>query len=58
MDNLNNQRVIDANSVFADRFLNSKSLYLYRFHHLPSIHFIGNIEGEKAYKAFNMREEK
>lgn len=52
MDSLNNQRVIDANSVFADRFLNSKSLYLYRFHNLPSIHFIGNIEGEKAYKAF------
>lgn len=52
MDNLNNQKVIDANSVFANRFLNSKCLYLYRFNNLPSIHFIGNIEGEKAYKVF------
>lgn len=52
MDNLNNQKTIDANSVFANRFLNSKSLYLYRFNNLPSLHFIGNIEGEKAYKAF------
>lgn len=52
MDNLNNQRTIDANSVFAQRFLNSKSLYLYRFNTLPSLHFIGTIQGEKAYKAF------
>ncbi|WP_121352403.1 AAA family ATPase [Flavisolibacter nicotianae] len=52
MDNLNHQRTIDANAVFAQRFLNSRSLYLYRFNHLPSVHFIGNIEGEEAYKAF------
>ncbi len=44
--------MIDANSVFAQRFLNSKSLYLYRFNNLPSLHFISNIDGEKAYKAF------
>lgn len=43
---------MDANSVFAKRFLNSKSLYLYRFNHLPSLHFISSIEGEKAYRAF------
>src|ERR1051325_8643159 len=52
MDNLNNQRTIDATSVFAKRFLNSKALYLYQFNNLPSLHFVGNIEGEKAYKAF------
>ena len=52
MDHLNNQKTIDANSVFADRFLNSKSLYLYRFNNLPSLHFIANIEGGKAYTAF------
>ena len=44
--------MMDANAVFADRFLNSKSLYLYRFNNLPSLHFIANIEGEKAYNAF------
>ena len=52
MDNLIHQKTIDANSVFGKRFLNSMSLYLYRFNNLPSLHFIGNIEGEKAYKAF------
>lgn len=52
MDNLNNRKTMDANAVFADRFLNSKSLYLYRFNNLPSLHFIANIEGEKAYSAF------
>ena len=52
MDNLNNQRTIDANSVFAKRFLNSKSLYLYQFNCVPSIHFINGLDGEKAYKAF------
>jgi hypothetical protein len=52
MNNLNNQRTIDANSVFGDRFLNSKSLYLYRFNNLPSLHFISRIDGEKAYLAF------
>ena len=52
MENLNNQKMMDASKVFSDRFLDSKSLYLYHFNHLPSIHFIGNIEGEKAYAAF------
>lgn len=44
--------MIDANAVFDKRFLNSKSLYLYRFNQLPSMHFINSIEGAKAYKAF------
>ena len=52
MDNLNNQKTMNADSIFGKRFLNSKSLYLYCFNALPSIHFIGNINGEKAYKAF------
>ena len=52
MGNSKHQKTIDANSVFGRRFLNSMSLYLYQFNNLPSRHFIGNIEGEKAYKAF------
>lgn len=52
MDNLNNQKTMDANSVFGKRFLNSMSLYLYQFNNLPSRHFMANIEGEKAYKYF------
>ena len=52
MDNLSNQKTMSANSVFGKRFLNSKSLYLYCFNTLPSIHFVGSINGEKAYSAF------
>lgn len=52
MDNLQHQLTVSANSIFSGRFLESKSLYLYFFHSVPSIHFTGNINGEKAYKAF------
>ena len=52
MDNLKNQKTINANSIFGKRFLDSKALYLYHFNALPSLHSIGSINGEKAYKAF------
>ncbi len=52
MNNIITQKMIDANSVFSQSFLNSKSLYLYCFNHLPSLHFIDCIDGEKAYNAF------
>lgn len=52
MDNLNNQRTMDANSVFGRYFLNARSLYLYRFNILPSVQFINGLQGEKAYNAF------
>jgi hypothetical protein len=52
MDNLNSQKTIDINSVFGKRFLNNRSLYLQRFNRLPCVHFMDNIEGEKAYHLF------
>lgn len=52
MDNLNNQRTINAHAVFGQRFLDSKGLYLYWFSSLPSVHFINWVNGEKAYQAF------
>lgn len=52
MDNSKNQKTIDANAVFGKRFLNSKSLYLYHFGGLPSVHFMDGLDGEKAYSAF------
>jgi hypothetical protein len=55
MDNLNNQRTINANSVFGKRFLDCKALYLYHFNALPSVHAFSDINGEKAYKAFKER---
>jgi hypothetical protein len=52
MDNLQTQKTMSADSVFGNRFLNSKSFYLYCFNALPTVHFIGNMAGEKAYTAF------
>lgn len=52
MDNTITQKTISADSVFSRRFLNCKSLFLYCFNAIPSVHFIGNINGEKAYTAF------
>jgi hypothetical protein len=37
--------------VFTDSFLDAKILYLYSFNLLPSINFIGKIDGEKAFTA-------
>ncbi len=51
MDNLYNQKVISANNVFTDSFLDAKMLYLYSFNLLPSINYIGQIDGEKTFAA-------
>jgi len=51
MDNLFSQKVINANNVFADDFLDVKLLYLYSFNMLPSINFISNIDTEKTFDA-------
>src|SRR5688572_6895940 len=55
MDNLYNQKVINANNVFDDSFLDSKTLYLYRFNLLPSVNYIGQIDGEKSFEAIKKR---
>src|SRR5258708_26535989 len=52
MDNLYNQRVINANNVFSGFFLDAKMLYLYCFNQLPSLNYITGIDSEKAYNAF------
>jgi ATPase family associated with various cellular activities (AAA) len=49
MDNLYNQKVINANNVFNDTFLDAKMLYLYCFNLLPSVNYIGQIDGEKTF---------
>ena len=51
MDNLYNQKVINANNVFNDDFLDVKILYLYSFNKLPSVNFISHIDAEKAFSA-------
>lgn len=49
MENLFSQKVINANNVFADDFLDVKILYLYSFNMLPSINFVSDIDAEKAF---------
>ena len=52
MDTIDQQKVISMNKVFDDHFLDSKTLYLYHFNELPSLHFRNHIDGEKAFHAF------
>jgi ATPase family associated with various cellular activities (AAA) len=50
MDNLNIQKAIPAN-VFDDYFLNAKTLYLHYFNTIPSLSYIGQVDGEKTFAA-------
>ncbi len=52
MGNIEQQKVINMNNLFDDHFLNVKTLYLYHFNELPSLHFRKFIDGEKAFQAF------
>lgn len=52
MENLYSQKVISANDVFDDYFLNTKILYLYCFNVLPGVCFVKHIDGEKTFEAF------
>ena len=55
MDNLIEQRVISANSVFTNHYLDSKALYMYCFNSVPCISFINHIDGEKAFEVLKER---
>ena len=52
MENLFSQKVISANNVFDDNFLDTKILYLYCFNELPSLNFINQVDGEKVFELF------
>ncbi len=52
MDKIQSQKVIDINKIFNDRFLDIKALYLYCFGKLPSINYMADVDGEKAFAAF------
>ncbi len=55
MDNLNNRKIIDANHVFDNRFMETKALYLYHFDTLPNVNLIPQVDGERAFIAFKER---
>jgi hypothetical protein len=52
MDKSIDQRILDANSVFDNYYINCKALFLYSFGKIPSLSFVNDIEGEKALTAF------
>jgi hypothetical protein len=52
MDNLYTQKIANVNDVFEDRYLSAKGLYIHQFNQLPNVSYVGQIDGEKAFKAF------
>jgi ATPase family associated with various cellular activities (AAA) len=52
MENLYNQKAFSGHNMFNGSFLDSKALFLHCFSTLPSIHFINQIDGEKAFALF------
>jgi len=52
MDNQQFSAIINANALFDSYLMDGKPLYQHLFKALPSVNHIGNIDGEKAYKAF------
>ena len=50
MEDLFTEKIINANQVFSDDFLDGKILYLYSFNVLPSINFIANVDAEKVFE--------
>ncbi len=51
----NQQKIINANSIFDTGFLCGKSLYLYSFGKIPSAHYVQGIDGEKAFEAIKAK---
>ncbi|WP_276480608.1 AAA family ATPase [Paraflavitalea pollutisoli] len=55
MENAIEQRIISANSIFGRYFIDCQALYMYCFAGIPSVHFVDDIEGEKAFDAFSVQ---
>ena len=52
MDNILLNKTFARTEIFDNRFIEVKSLYLSLFNALPNINYIGQIDGERVYKAF------
>lgn len=52
MENIYNQKILNANNVFDDYFLDTKILFLNCFNVLPSVNFMNRVDGEKAFESF------
>ena len=51
MENLFQQRVINANNLFDDTYIAAKALYLHKYNALPCITLVRDIQGVKAFDA-------
>jgi hypothetical protein len=49
------QKIINANRVFSNHYLDTRALYLYCFGNIPCISFADDIDGEKAFTAFEAK---
>ena len=47
MDNILSQKIIDANSIFENSFLESKAYYMYVYQKVPCITWIDNVNSQK-----------
>ena len=52
MKTIFNKKVFSSQNVFDGKFIESKAMFLHCFNSLPSIHFINQIDGEKAFNLF------
>lgn len=51
MDNYYIQKILNADNVFSNYFINAKAFYLHTFNTLPNINSIYSIDGEKIVEA-------
>jgi len=51
MNNLYQQKTVNANNLFDGTCYESKMLYIYQFNLLPSTQYIGQVNGEKIFAA-------
>lgn len=51
MDNLYNQKVLNASDVFTSYFLNPMAVFMHCFNVVPNIGFIDGIDGERSFNA-------
>ena len=52
MNNPLSNTTFTGTKIFDNRFIDIKSLYLSLFNVLPNMNYLGNIDGERMYKAF------
>jgi hypothetical protein len=52
MENLYTQKAFSGHNMFDGNFLDAKAIFLHCFSTLPSVHYINNIDGEKAFISF------